>query len=56
MKIRTKRDRVHVICAFHPSEMITNFCRNSSCLLPLCPKCIKIHVEEHNELNTAGKF
>lgn len=34
-------------CAFHPSEKITNFCTNKECLLPLCPKCVKIHTDEH---------
>jgi hypothetical protein len=24
--------------------------------LPLCPKCVKIHIEEHSELGTFGKF
>ena len=30
-------------CAFHPNEVITNFCTCECCLLPLCPACIKIH-------------
>lgn len=32
-------------CAFHPKELIVNFCKNSECLLPLCPTCINIHTE-----------
>ena len=32
-------------CAFHTGEKITNFCTNRECLLPLCPKCVKIHAE-----------
>ena len=34
-------------CAFHPKEYIVNFCKNSECLLPLCPTCIKVHTDEH---------
>jgi|JI6StandDraft_1071083.scaffolds.fasta_scaffold05095_9 hypothetical protein len=34
-------------CAFHPEEKITNFCKNFECLLPMCPRCVKIHTEEH---------
>lgn len=30
-------------CAYHVGERITNFCMNPGCLLPLCPKCIKLH-------------
>jgi hypothetical protein len=36
-------------CMFHPEEHITNFCRGE-CLLPLCPKCLRGHVEEHDRL------
>lgn len=36
-----------ISCAFHPDEKITNFCKNFECLLPLCPRCVKIHTEEH---------
>ena len=39
-------------CAFHPSEKITNFCTNKECLLPLCPKCVKIHTDEHIKMGT----
>lgn len=30
-------------CAFHPNEVIFNFCRNPDCLLPLCPTCVDVH-------------
>lgn len=36
-----------VRCAFHPGEHITNFCICETCLLPLCPSCVKIHTIEH---------
>ncbi len=32
--------------------MITNFCRSADCLLPLCPKCIRVHVDEHRASGT----
>lgn len=41
-------------CAFHPSEKITNFCTNKECLLPLCPKCVKIHTDEHIKMGTSS--
>jgi hypothetical protein len=43
-------------CAFHPKELIFNFCKNPECLLPLCPTCIKIHTEEHRTEQTYGQF
>jgi hypothetical protein len=35
------------VCQSHPSEVYTNYCSNSKCLMPLCPDCIEIHLEEH---------
>lgn len=46
-KTRATTTANSIPCAFHPTETITNFCTNAECLLPLCPKCIKIHTEEH---------
>lgn len=43
-------------CAFHPKELIFNFCKNPECLLPLCPSCIKVHTEEHKTEKTYGQF
>ena len=40
-----QRDIWNINCAYHPKERITNFCKDPDCLLPLCPKCIKIHTE-----------
>jgi hypothetical protein len=39
-------------CAFHPEQLLTNFCCSSNCLLPLCPSCITIHINEHISLKT----
>lgn len=30
-------------CAYHPKQLITNFCKKEECLLPVCPTCIKLH-------------
>ena len=43
-------------CAFHPTEVIVNFCRSPGCYLPMCPTCIKIHSEEHRLESTYGEF
>ncbi len=43
-------------CAFHPKELIFNFCKNSECLLPLCPSCVKVHSEEHKTEKSYGQF
>lgn len=43
-------------CAFHPKELIFNFCKNAECLLPLCPSCVKVHSEEHKTEKTYGQF
>lgn len=34
-------------CQAHPGELQTNYCSNSKCLIPLCPDCIELHLEEH---------
>ena len=39
-------------CAYHNTQFITNFCRCSQCLLPVCPTCIRLHSEEHSLLKT----
>jgi DNA anti-recombination protein RmuC len=43
-------------CGFHPNENIVNFCKNESCLLPMCPICIKVHTKEHMNENTHGIY
>lgn len=43
-------------CAFHSDELITNFCRAQQCLLPMCPKCIRLHSEEHLSAGTQPAF
>ena len=43
-------------CAFHPQLTLTNFCRNPECMLPMCPKCVKIHSAEHKKYQTYGNF
>jgi len=34
-------------CAYHAGSIITNFCWDAECLMPLCPKCLPIHTVEH---------
>lgn len=41
-----------VPCAFHGEEIITNFCKCEQCYLPLCPKCIKLHLQDHKAQGT----
>ena len=36
-----------IYCAYHQNEMLTNFCCDSECLMPLCPNCIVEHTEQH---------
>ena len=42
-------------CHYHPGTPLQNFCTNPACSLPLCPKCIKPHLQdkthEHNILS-----
>lgn len=33
-------------CYYHPKQALTNFCSNSLCALPLCPKCISVHLAQ----------
>ena len=32
-------------CAYHVNQIITNFCKAEQCLLPVCPTCIKLHLD-----------
>ena len=33
-------------CYYHPKQPLLNFCNHPTCSLPLCPKCINIHLTE----------
>lgn len=43
-----------VKCTFHKDLDVTNFCKDFSCLKPLCPECVKNHILEHKSENTYG--
>ena len=43
-------------CYYHHDQLITNFCRSSGCLLPLCPECVKLHATSHRTQGTHGEF
>lgn len=47
-------------CHYHPGTPLQNFCTNPACSLPLCPKCIKSHLQdkmhEHNILTLEEAF
>ncbi|CAD8090903.1 unnamed protein product [Paramecium primaurelia] len=36
-------------CVTHQGQNITNFCKQPSCLMPLCPKCIPQHLDKHRQ-------
>lgn len=38
---------LRVPCPYHMDDRITNFCKSYQCLLPMCPKCVKAHTEDH---------
>ncbi|CAD8044731.1 unnamed protein product [Paramecium primaurelia] len=38
-----------VSCRYHEDNYIQIFCKKQECSLPLCPECIKIHSEEHEQ-------
>lgn len=33
-------------CYYHPNNPLLNFCINPNCSLPLCPKCINLHLSQ----------
>lgn len=33
-------------CYYHPKNPLLNFCMNPNCALPLCPKCINVHLSQ----------
>ena len=37
----------HIKCHYHKNINLTNFCKNEKCLMPLCPECIDLHVQDH---------
>ncbi|CAK72205.1 unnamed protein product (macronuclear) [Paramecium tetraurelia] len=43
-------------CYNHFGQTITNFCKTQECRLPLCPECVKEHVNEHSEFKTYPKL
>ncbi|CAD8119829.1 unnamed protein product [Paramecium sonneborni] len=45
-----------VQCHYHPDQIIKNFCKHLDCLLPLCPQCVTIHQEDHNNLLQPSSF
>ena len=45
-----------IYCAYHQKEFITNFCLESSCILPLCPECICSHNDLHNANQTEATY
>ena len=43
-------------CHYHPNKMITNFCEEQQCLLPMCPNCVSIHSDFHKTNKSQGQF
>ena len=43
-------------CHYHPNKMITNFCEEQQCLLPMCPNCVAIHSDFHKSNKSQGQF
>ena len=43
-------------CAYHPTRYITGFCRRSECMLPVCPVCVPLHVEQHKLAQTTPDY
>ncbi|CAD8046302.1 unnamed protein product [Paramecium primaurelia] len=43
-------------CYNHLGQTITNFCQSKECRLPLCPECVKEHVNEHSQFKTYPKL
>ena len=39
-------------CLFHKDSKITNFCTNSTCLMPLCSYCMEDHINKHHAAKT----
>ena len=37
-------------CAYHHNKIISEFCRCSSCLLPVCSTCLSLHTQEHTSV------
>lgn len=40
--------RLYMDCYYHSKQSLTNFCTNPLCSLPLCPKCINLHLSQSN--------
>lgn len=45
-----------VECPFHKGNYLTNICISEGCVEPLCPECVSIHIDLHNDLRTPAKI
>ncbi|CAD8119555.1 unnamed protein product [Paramecium sonneborni] len=43
-------------CLTHQGQSITNFCKQSACLMPLCPWCIPSHMDYHKQKGQYGEL
>ncbi|EGR29737.1 hypothetical protein IMG5_149450, partial [Ichthyophthirius multifiliis] len=49
LKIKQLTMQNQQTCILHNNETITNFCKSSSCVMPLCPECINDHYFLHQK-------
>ena len=35
-------------CHYHPDQILHNFCSTPKCSIPLCPKCIHLHLADQS--------
>ncbi|KAM3135146.1 hypothetical protein pb186bvf_012792 [Paramecium bursaria] len=54
-KISPQNRQLPLRCHYHPDQFIHNFCKNQICLLPLCPACVSIHLQDHQEQSALGQ-
>jgi len=43
-------------CLYHKDLELTNFCKDLDCLMPLCPDCMKSHLEKHKHEQNYGEI
>ncbi len=43
-------------CHYHLDKPITNFCDQHECILPMCPECVQVHSNYHQQQRQSMNF
>lgn len=49
-------NQYNVECPLHKGYYLANICVSDGCVEPLCPECVSVHIDSHNQLGTNAKI